>query len=197
MKKLFYTLIALSITPFILANGPGGGEYKVDNKLSAIEWVGKKVTGQHSGTISVKDGSIQVEDGKIVGGKLIIDMNTIVVTDIDDKETNAKLLGHLQSEDFFGVTDFPTAQLDIDKVVHKEGDLHHVHGDLTIKGITHKVEVPTTVKMEGNKLVAVGETDIDRTLYKIKYGSGKFFDDLGDRMIYDDFTVKFKVGATK
>lgn len=197
MKKLFYTLLAFTISPLIYANGPEGGEYKVDNKLSAIEWTGKKVTGQHTGIISVKDGSIQVEDGKIVGGNLIIDMNTIVVTDIKDKETNAKLLGHLQSEDFFGVTNFPTATLEIDKVEHKEGNLHHVHGKLTIKGITHKIEVPTTVKMKDGKLVAIGETDIDRTLYKIKYGSGKFFDDLGDRMIYDDFTVKFKVGATK
>jgi hypothetical protein len=51
--------------------------------------------------------------------------------------------------------------------------------------------------MENGKLVAIGETEIDRTKYDIRYGSGKFFEDLGDKMIYDTFTVKFKVGAKK
>jgi len=44
-----------------------------------------------------------------------------------------------------------------------------------------------------NILTGEGSVDIDRTLYNIQYKSGKFFDDLGDHLIYDDFTIQFRV----
>jgi polyisoprenoid-binding protein YceI len=197
MKKLLSTATAIVFSLAAIAGGPKGETYKVDNSLSSMEWVGQKVTGEHTGTVMVKEGNVMVENGMITGGSLLIDMNTIVVTDIEDEGTNAKLKGHLMSDDFFGVKNHSTANLKINKVVKKEGNLHHIHGELTIKGKTEKVEIPATIKMEGDKLVVVGETQIDRTKYDIKYGSGKFFDDLGDKMIYDDFIVKFKVGARK
>ncbi|MAY83293.1 MAG: lipid-binding protein [Flavobacteriales bacterium] len=194
MKKLLSIATALVIS---LASFAGGGEkYNVDSKVSKMEWVGKKVTGQHNGTITVDGGEVTVEDGMITGGTLYIDMNSIVVLDIEDEGTNAKLSGHLRSDDFFGVEKHPKSKLVITKV-EKKGDIYHIHGDLTIKGITQKVEIPAKITMEDGKLVAIGETEIDRTKFDIRYGSGKFFEGLGDKMIYDTFTVKFKVGAKK
>lgn len=195
MKRLLSTATAIVIS---LAAIAGGGEtYKVDNKISKMEWVGKKVTGEHTGTIDLSEGKVMVENGMITGGTLMIDMNSIVVTDIEDEGTNAKLSGHLRSADFFGVEKFPKSKLEITKVESKGGDKYHIHGNLTIKDHTEKVEIPATVKMDGKKLVAIGETEIDRTKYGIQYGSGQFFEDLGDKMIYDNFMVKFKVGAIK
>lgn len=196
MKQLLTTATALFVTFAVMAGG-NGETYKVSKKTSSIDWVGKKVTGEHTGTINIMDGEVMVTDGMISGGTLWIDMNTIVVTDIEDAETNAKLKGHLQSPDFFSVEKFPKSKLEISKVESKGGDQYVIHGNLTIKDKTEKISIPSTIKMEEGKLVAIGETEIDRTKYDIKYGSGQFFEDLGDKMIYDNFSIKFKVGAMK
>jgi polyisoprenoid-binding protein YceI len=197
MKKIINTIAALTLSMAVIAGGSKTETYKVNKEVSNIEWVGKKVTGQHNGDISVKDGQLLIENGMIKSGTLEIDMSSIVVKDIEDEGTNAKLQGHLESDDFFGVETYPTSTLKINKVEKKEGDTYHIHGDLTIKGKTEKVEIPAEITMKDDKLVAIGETEIDRTKFDIKYGSGKFFDDLGDKMIYDEFTVKFKIAARK
>jgi polyisoprenoid-binding protein YceI len=197
MKKLISSASALLLTVGLFANGPAKENYTVKNNISSLEWTGEKVTGSHEGTIEVKEGNIVVNNGNITSGTLIIDMNSIVVTDIEDAEMNGKLKGHLQSDDFFGVEAHPTSTLKINKVEKKEGDQYTIFADLTIKGHTEKVEIPATIKMDGNKLVAIGETEIDRTKFGIRYGSGSFFDNLGDKTIYDNFKVKFKVGAMK
>ena len=194
MKKLLSIATALVLSLAVFAGEKE--KYAVDNSVSSVEWVGKKVTGQHNGNVMVKSGDIMVEDGMITGGTLMIDMNSIIVEDIKDEGTNAKLVGHLKSDDFFSVEQNPMAKLVITKVEDK-GDKFHIHGELTIKGITEKVEIPAVIKMEEGKVVAIGETEIDRTKWDIRYGSGKFFEGLGDKMIYDNFTVKFKVGAKK
>jgi len=196
MKRLLTLATALVISASVFA-GNEGTTYKVSKKTSKIEWIGKKVTGEHNGTINVQEGEVMVKDGMISGGTLWIDMGTIAVLDIKDEETNGKLKGHLMSPDFFAVEKYPKSKLEITKVESKGGEKYHIHGNLTIKDKTEKVEIPATVKMDGDKLVAIGETEIDRTKFDIKYGSGQFFEDLGDKMIYDNFTVKFKVGAMK
>ncbi|MEQ8625897.1 MAG: YceI family protein [Vicingaceae bacterium] len=196
MKKVLSIASMLLITTAMYAGGTKAKELKVNNKISSIEWIGKKVTGQHEGTIKVKEGLINVEDGNLSNGMLVIDMSSIIITDIKDPETNAKLAGHLNSDDFFGVENHPTATLKINSTKKVEGENYIIMADLTIKGHTEKVEIPATIKMEEDKVVAVGEVEIDRTKFGIRYGSGSFFDDLGDKAIYDNFTVKFKVGAT-
>lgn len=197
MRKLFSTATALVMSLAVLAGGPKGETYKVNKNNSSIEWTGKKVTGEHFGIVKVKEGNIEVDGDQIIGGNLVIDMNTIEVKDIEDAETNGKLKGHLMSDDFFGVSNHPTATLKINKVEKVKGNEYTIFGDLTIKGKTEAVEIPATVIVKGDKLVTVGEVDIDRTKFDIRYGSGQFFDDLGDKMIYDDFTIKFKIGARK
>lgn len=196
MKKVLSIVSILLFTAGVFAGETKAKELKVNNKISSIEWIGKKVTGQHEGTIMVKEGTVNVEGGVLKDGMLVIDMTSILVTDIEDAETNAKLKGHLYSEDFFGVENHPTATLKINNTKQVEGENYLIMADLTIKGHTEKVEIPAIIKMEDNKLVAIGEVEIDRTKFGIKYGSGSFFDDLGDKAIYDNFVVKFKVGAT-
>lgn len=195
MKTFVSTASALLLSIALIAGGKE--EYKVKKELSSLEWIGKKVTGSHNGSISIKEGTVTVQDEKITGGMLVVDMGTIVVEDIKDEETNAKLAGHLNSDDFFGTANNPTSTLKINKVEKIDGDNYTIYGDLTIKGKTEKVEIPATIKNNDGKLVVVGETQIDRTKYGIKYGSGSFFDNLGDKAIDNLFTIKFKVAASK
>ena len=57
----------------------------INTKVSNVDWVGKKVTGQHTGTINIKEGSLHFHDGHLDGGKVIIDMTSIASTDLEEK----------------------------------------------------------------------------------------------------------------
>lgn len=158
---------------------------ELDTEKSSLEWLGKKVTGEHSGTISLKEGYVVMKGKNLKGGEFVIDMSSIVNTDIEDAEYKAKLEGHLKSEDFFGVEKYPTAKLVIKKSSSFKKDKASVMGELTIKDITLPIEFE--VEKSGEKMMAT--VVVDRSKYDIRYGSGSFFEGLGDKMIYDDFTL--------
>jgi len=169
----------------------------VDLENSTINWIGRKVAGEHSGTLNLSDGFI-IWDGKsITGGKITVDMNSIKNTDIESPKWKQKIEGHLKDEDFFHTDSFPHAILEIKRqttIMDENKTIHEgVIADLTIRGITHEIKFPFILTQSKNILTGEGSVDIDRTLYNIQYKSGKFFDDLGDRLIYDDFTTQFRV----
>ena len=172
-------------------------DYKLDKSNSKVKWNGKKVTGEHYGTIELKSGTLEVEDNKIKSGSFQMDMTTIVNEDISNESMNKKLVGHLKSDDFFSVDKFPASTFVIKEVKHKSGKTHAITGDLTIKGITHSLTFDTEIVIDGDKLRAKGKMEVDRTLYDIKFRSGRFFADLGDNLIYDTFTLDFDVVASK
>lgn len=158
---------------------------KINTAKSTISWVGKKVTGQHAGTISFKDGALAFKSGKLTGGNFTVDMNSINVTDLKAGEGKEKLEGHLKADDFFGTAKYPTATLAFKTLKAKSANVYTVTADLTIKNITKPVTFDLTV----NKNSATTSFNIDRTKYDIKYGSGSFFDGLGDKTIYDEFEL--------
>ena len=173
----------------------------VDAGASTAQWLGKKVTGQHDGAIQLKNGSFTVAGNQITGGSFEIDMNSITCQDIKDSETNAKLIGHLKSEDFFNVGKFPTAKFVITKVTPltdgSGGATHTVTGNLTVKDTTKPLSFPATINVTGDVVTAKADVVIDRTVFNIKYGSGKFFKGLGDKVISDTFNVALNIAAKK
>jgi polyisoprenoid-binding protein YceI len=192
--KLILTLAALgSIMLMSFSPVLESKTYKVDTENSVLSWVGKKVTGKHTGELRLKSGKFQFTDGKLSGGDFVIDMETITVTDLE-AEWADKLLGHLKSDDFFGVANFKTAEFKATSV--KPGsntNTYEVTGNLTIKGVTEPVSFPVTVSEESGKMKTTGTATIDRTKYGIRYGSGSFFDNLGDKTISDDFDLSFEI----
>jgi polyisoprenoid-binding protein YceI len=136
-----------------------------------------------------------VKDGKISGGTFVMDMTTIVNEDIESESMNDRLIGHLKSDDFFSVEKHPAAKLVLKEAEHKGGDDYTFTGHLTIKEITHPVSFGAVSSVEDGKLTSKGKIEVDRTLYDIKFRSGKFFSDLGDKLIYDTFTLDFNVVA--
>jgi polyisoprenoid-binding protein YceI len=165
-------------------------KFEILNAQSNIDWVGKKVTGAHNGTIAVKEGEFILNDGKLSAGKFIIDTTSIKILDITDPATNAQFAGHLASDDFFSTEKYPEATLEITSVSG-----NHVEGSLTIKGITHPVGFDAAVNVNGDVLIATGKLVIDRTKYEMKFRSGNFFKDLGDTLIYNDFELNVSVTA--
>tara|TARA_R110002111_G_scaffold172294_1_gene237860 strand:+ start:404 stop:991 length:588 start_codon:yes stop_codon:yes gene_type:complete len=192
MKKIALSFLTFA---FIAISSVAQENYKINTEISSVEWIGRKVTGQHNGVIQLKNGSYTFENGLIIKGEFTIDMQTIKINDIEDKEQNEKLQNHLISADFFAVKDHPTAKLVIQKSEKIGEDKLKVFADLEIKGISKRIDFEVTMLKEGTKMVAVGEVDINRTEYDIRYGSGSFFDNLGDKAIKDLFTIKFKVAA--
>ena len=200
-RQFLASLVAVAIVAGTSAFvGPGKSApttYKVDTEKSVMNWNGKKVTGEHSGTVGLQGGTMSVENGKLTGGQFVFDMNSIKNTDLTDAGYNAKFIGHMKSDDFFSTTKHPTSTFTITKVTPKGGNAYDITGNMTIKGITNAVTFPATVKMNGNMIEADGKATLDRTKYDIKYGSKSFFESIGDKAIYDDFTVEMKLVAKK
>lgn len=153
-----------------------------------ILWKGSKITSDsHEGTLTISKGALTFEGDTLAGGTFTVDMNSIVCTDLSGSYAQ-KLVGHLMSDDFFAVAEHPEATLTITNAEKTEGG-YNVTGDFTIRGITH----PETfvLKLDGNK--ATADLVIDRSKYNVKYASGSFFENLGDKLIKDalELSVSF------
>lgn len=161
----------------------------VDITKSTINWKASKVTGTHTGTVGIKSGSLDIEKGKLKGGSFVVDMKSIVVTDLSGMGKE-KLEGHLNSDDFFSTAKFAEATLKISSVtpMAMSGE-YAVTADLTIKGISKPITF--TAKVSDTQASAV--VKVDRTKYDIKYGSGSFFDNLGDKAIDDTFELNINL----
>jgi len=176
-------------------------DYAVSVNDSKLAWTGKKVTGQHNGTINISEGTFNVDGGTITAGNFIIDMSSIANEDLAEApDMQAKLLGHLASPDFFNVAEHPKATFEITSVTELTGDAaaatHEISGNLTIKGISKEITFPAKVSVNDGTFKAEADFNIDRTEWDIRYGSGKFFEDLGDKTIYDDINLKLALVAS-
>jgi polyisoprenoid-binding protein YceI len=165
-------------------------QFEIVATKSNIDWVGRKVTGAHNGTISVKNGHLTVNDGTISGGNFVIDTRSIKILDVTDPATNAQFAGHLASDDFFSSEQYPEAVFEVTGVIG-----NHIEGNLTIKGITGPVGFDADVKVSGDTLTATGKAVVDRTVYGMRFRSGNFFKDLGDTLIYNDFDLNVNITA--
>ena len=191
------SLLALLLGLFALAfTGVKSNEYVVDPQQSKINWVGRKVTGEHSGGISISQGKLIWNGKQLKGGSFEIDMNSITNTDITDKGYSDKLVGHLKADDFFATEKHPKANFVITSVT-PQGQQSLVKGNLTIKGITKEVQFSATVQANGKQLTAKAKIMVDRTLFDIKYGSGSFFDNLGDKAIENEFELDVALVANQ
>ena len=204
MKTSMHTLVLalstfLSVSPALAGNDPTG--LKVDATKSQATWTGKKVTGSHYGKVSFTEGEVHIQNNKIVDARVVVDMTSITVEDLTDADYNAKLTGHLKSADFFDVENYKQATVSVKKVtdIKEDADGNNVmiEGDLTIKGQTHPVSFPANVSVTSGKVVARGDFKFDRTQYGIRYGSGSFFDNLGDKTIDDMVEISFVLIAGK
>jgi polyisoprenoid-binding protein YceI len=184
-KNVSSLLFAIVFGSVAIASGPIDGEKKdIKTSESTVTWKGYKVTGSHTGTIDLKEGSLEFEGEKLIGGEFVVDMASLISTDLEG-EYKGKLEGHLKSDDFFGVESNPTSKLVFTSVKATGKNSYEVTGDLTIKGKTNPVTFDVSVY--GSKATAT--LKVDRSQYDVKYGSGSFFDNLGDKTIYDEFDL--------
>lgn len=173
---------------FILLLSTQGFSQKlnVDPVRSKILWTGKKIIGNsHNGEIKLKNGQMELKDDQIIKGSFVVDMNTITDADLEDAGYNAKLVGHLKSDDFFGVEKYPTATFNIKKSTKFVNGKATVTGDITIKGTTKEI-VALVTRSNNNYSTRL---EIDRSQFDVRYGSNSFFDNLGDKAIDNIFVL--------
>ena len=188
----------------VAANTEEAAVFEIDTTASGIIWRGTKPTGEHRGTIDVQNGEIMATPNMITGGKVIVDMHSIAVTDEGmDEESRSNLENHLKGTvegketDFFNVNKFPTAIFEITGLTENNGK-KMLQGNLTIKEDTKHIEFPVTTKIEGDMLSIKSEAFIiDRTDWKVNYRSKSAFENLGDKFISDDMELTIDVKAKK
>jgi polyisoprenoid-binding protein YceI len=178
-------LLFLTISGLFFVNAGAQNKLTADTTATKLLWIGEKVTGQHTGTIKLQSGWLNWQDNKIVSGEFIIDMKSL-----KDSENNAMLQGHLKSDEFFGVEKSPTSKLMITGSTPFVKGNGVVSGTLTIKDITIPIEFKAVMQKKDDGTWFFANITVDRTKYNIRYGSGSFFDDLGDKTIYDEFNIK-------
>jgi polyisoprenoid-binding protein YceI len=187
------TIVALLITTLI-STSVFAATVSVDASKSSVKWTGTKVTGKHMGTIGVKSGKLEIDKGMLKGGMITIDMKTIKITDISGEYAD-KLLAHLNSNDFFAVDvkGNETSTFKSSKVKALGKNKFKVDGSLTIK----KKSEPASFVLTKKGGMYVGELKFDRTKYNIRYGSGSFFSNLGDKVIHDEVVLKIALTPKK
>ncbi len=183
-------IISLSLIFLAFAANAENGELNVEK--SNVTWKGSKVGGSHNGNIQFQEGSVIIENGYLAGGTFIMDMSTISNNDLTGGMRD-RLLNHLKSDDFFSVEKFPTSRFETTEVKRKEEGSYEVTGNITIKGITEEITFPARFKKNGKAYEARISITLDRSKFNVRYGSASFFDDLGDRMIYDDFDLEMEL----
>ncbi|MEO7988464.1 MAG: YceI family protein [Chryseolinea sp.] len=179
---------------FVFLRHVAGEKYSIDTKESVVAWKGSSVEGAHTGYVYISKGELMIDNGQLMGGTVEIDMSTI---EGEDHRSDNNLINHLKDPDFFDVKKFPISTFAITKVALADGENINVTGNLTIKGITHEVTFPAKMEVKDGIVKANGKLGIDRTLWDVRYNSGKFYDNLADKTISDSIEFHIKIVAKK
>jgi len=193
MKMTFLaTLVTAVLFSSFTYTNPVLEDKTIDIQKSTVEWKAYKVGGNHYGTVDIESGSVQLQDGVLVGGEFTMNMASIIVTDISGGGKKS-LEGHLNSEDFFSTVKHKKAKLMITSVKYNENGRYEIQADVTIKNIKQAVTFEATGNFENGNFSASAAIKLDRSKFDVRYGSPSFFDDLGDKVIYDDFEINVNI----
>ena len=163
--------------------------YNIETVQSQITWTGREVsTSYHYGTLDFISGNFEISNGAIVNGEFIVDMTSINNQDMEG-DRKARLEGHLKSDDFFSVESYPTAAISINSSELISDGKWNVSADLSIKGFTHPVNFEMISSEDGWSANLV----FDRSKYDVRFRSGSFFENLGDKLIYDDIELSINL----
>lgn len=170
--------------------------YEVDAKGSEVYWKGTKVGGMHDGNAPFQSGSLVFDKGELKSGEFVVNLDKMTNKDLP-ADMAGKLVGHLKSDDFFSTEKYPTSKITFSEVKKLSNDKYEIKGNMTIKNITKPVTFTADVKNTGDKVTGKTNFKFDRTAFDIKYNSGNFFQNLGDKLINDDVELKVNLVANK
>lgn len=177
------------IVAFLISSISFAQNLTLDTSISSLKWTGKELsTNEHYGSLIFKSGNLILKDNKPLKGKFVVDMTSLKNLDLPE-DYRPKLEGHLKSDDFFSVSKFPEAYLEMESVTKRSENNFEIKGSLTIKEIKH----PITFTLLNNDDNWEANLVFDRSKYDVRFRSGSFFENLGDKLIYDDIVVETKL----
>lgn len=168
------------------------GAFSVSTEDSKIMWEGNMLAiggvslYGHQGTLDLAKGQINMTDGIITDGTIVADMSSIAPTDDnynpEEGRSQEKLVGHLSSDDFFAIEEYPTATFVINA---SDGDV--IKGDMTIRGVTNTEKITDfTIEAVDGKMKAKGTMTIDRQKYNVAFSMSA-----EDKILSDDIILSF------
>ncbi|MFP4281724.1 MAG: YceI family protein [Opitutales bacterium] len=176
-----------------------GGKLELDTDASELRWAGRNIASAHEGTVGLKEGSVELADGVLQGGRLVLDMGALSCTDLTDEKANATLLKHLQADDFFDVEHHPEASVELREVKHDpEADPGRPNysgtAELTLRGITKPIAFTLTgASEEDDRFSLQGPLRFDRTEWGVVYGSAQVFKWLGMHLVNDHIDLDLRL----
>lgn len=190
---------AAEISPAEVAAPDGDpATFSIDAGASELLWTGSNIVGsEQTGTIDISNGSLDFVGTTLTGGSVTIDMTTMSSINLPANKA-PELIGHLSNEDFFEVTAYPSSVL-----VFRSAEATDVAGeylvtaDLTIRDVTDELTFIADVSVSDGTLTATADIEFDRTQWGVIYGSGSFFDGLGDRVINDEVSMSVTLVASQ
>jgi len=215
LTAFFATLILLSCKndpPATIPEAPSGPEpvqvkpvptegavtYAITE--GTVYWAGKKSLGaMHSGTINVESGALLVNQGQLLSGNVVLDMQSIAVSDLQDAGEKRDLESHLKDKDFFEVKKFPKAEFKFTEVLPSTHPAFNavIAGELIMKGKSNPINIPVKLRIEGDDLVAESTTfPINRTQWGVNFRSG-VLGTVKDKLIEDVVPLSLKLKAKK
>jgi polyisoprenoid-binding protein YceI/rhodanese-related sulfurtransferase len=173
--------------------------YTVDIEQSIIEWTGRNPNRTHYGTLRLLRGEVTIRQGKL-NGTFEIDMHSLKNLNLEGNEWQPVLIAHLKSDDFFFTDKFPTARFTIDSA-RKTGESlsapnFEVEGTLELRGVRNSMKFLATVSnLPDGAITAEAHFDLDRTQWKIIYGSSRYFEHLGMHLVFDSISIGLRIVA--
>lgn len=192
-SKIVIGILGLVMILAAFSIKPAPETYEIDTQKSFIKWKGYHLAKsyEHNGNISIKSGGLEIENGDLVSGNILIDMTSITNNDLTKEEDNQRLVKDLKSERFFNVAEFPEASLTIKSVV-KAGDEYKIDADITIRGITEPLSFTALIKSQGNSFTFHADLEIDRIKHEVMYGWS-----IENAMLSNKFSLEVELVAEK
>jgi polyisoprenoid-binding protein YceI len=155
---------------------------KVIKEKSSINFVGAKVTRDHTGKFHQFDGSIDYQGAQPSRISFDIDLNSI--------ETDSEqLTTHLKSPDFFDVAKYPKATFTSTSLTpapagSPAGTTHLLTGTLDLHGVQKEVRIPVKATQTAEGVRAQSEFTINRHDWGISYKG------MADDLIKDNVLIR-------
>ena len=184
MKITSIILLAfISLVQIVLAKDYELTEHK-------IQWTGSMPSQTHHGLLTPSTFEIDVnDDGVVEKLHVILDMNSLNVTDLKEGKMRKKLTKHLLSDDFLDAKGYPTSEFKL--VRHESGRLI---GKITIRGIEKAMTLP--VKATGddtNGWILEGSFKFNRQDFGVSYQNKGFFGTAKDKLIKNHVAMAIRL----
>jgi polyisoprenoid-binding protein YceI len=165
LRGAVFLLVALQVGGWPWPASADPVRYRIDLARSALTFKATSRVVNADGHFHKFGGDVSVDPRDPTTARISV---TIEGASIDT--ANTKRDNHLRSPDFFWVERFPIVTFESVRAARSNGGLTVV-GQLTLRGVTREITVPTTVSVTADSFEAQGEFELKRSDYEMNYQS--------------------------